>query len=254
MKPALLALTLLAACAPALYTPAARPFSLDTPTTPAVGHQDVQADVGHGSEIFGPDIFAGSGRLRHAVSEGVVVEGEAGVMRVLHDGTRSDGSSGYTGRGGVMLRSEEDGAVRGALTAGLGGGYAPVAGGWGSVDVGLAAAGTNHWFRPLFGVEGMLNHPIGAKTFTVSFADGAGVNGAPPTPTMTTLRFTDNGMLRFTFGFEVGPPDRALLLGMSLTQIMAASDGVVSTTNTDPPAKDRSPAFMSVSVAFRMSL
>ena len=216
------------ACTPSAYAPPARLTPLDTPSAPAAGGTDVQGEVGRLGTVFGPALVDGNFRARHALNDHVVVEGEAGMAAVTNAGTvvtpearstvpvahASTSRDAYTGRGGVILQGV-DGAVRGALTAGLGGGYSPVAGGWTSLDVGGAFGGTHRWFRPWLAGDLGLNEPLGAHPFTVAYGDSE----------QTTLELTPNAIVRGTFGIELGPVDRAFILGLSVTRVIAESNG-----------------------------
>jgi hypothetical protein len=165
----------------------------------------------------------------------VVVEAEAGMTAVTNSGevvtqaarstsgpaTASTSRDGYTGRGGLILQGV-DGAVRGALTAGLGGGYSPVAGGWTSVDIGGGFGGTHPWVRPWFNGDVGFNKPVGARPFTVAYGDNE----------ETTLELTANAMVRGTLGLELGPVDRAFIVGLSVTKVIADSNGALGADNS----------------------
>jgi hypothetical protein len=51
-----------------------------------------------------------------------------------------------------------------ALTAGLGGGYAPAAGGFGSADLGRVASYDNCYVIPFGALSGFVSQPVGAKS------------------------------------------------------------------------------------------
>jgi hypothetical protein len=260
MVPArLLALALVAACTPSAYAPPARLISLDSPTAPRARGTDVQAEIGRIGTVFGPDLAAGNLRARHAITDKVVVEAETGMATVENEGTvvvnapvarsttgvpvthASTSRDAYTGRAGAMLQGT-DGAIRGALTAGLGGGYSPVAGSWTSVDVGAAVGGAGRWIRPWFTGELGLNQPLSARPFTVSYGDVDETD-------QTTLAMTSNVMVRSTLGLELGPIGRAFVLGLSVTRVYADSNGQLGAQ----PDRDGD-AFIAVAAGFRARL
>lgn len=245
------------ACTPAAYAPPSRPIALDSPTAPRAGGTDVQGEVGRIGAFWGPDLVDGNLRVRHAVSDLVVVEGEAGMAYVDNDGSVGVPSStaarttttpgtpvlqggsrdAYTGRGGVVLQGGH-GPVRGALTAGLGGGYSPTAGGWTSVDVGASAGGTNHWLRPWAAVDLGLNTPWSHRVFVVDYGDQS-----------STLALTRDAIVRVTCGLELGPVGRALVLGLSVTQVIASDDGVLG-----DQADAGDDGYVGVAIGFRARL
>ncbi len=229
MRCAAFAVLVLGACAPSAYAPPARLTPLDSPSGPAAGGTDVQGEVGRLGTVFGPSLVDGNFRARHALTDHVVIEGETGMAVVTNTGdivttsarsTSGPGSSsstsrdGYTGRGGLILQGI-DGSVRGALTAGLGGGYSPVAGSWSSVDIGGSIGGTHRWVRPWLSGDLGVNEPIHARRFTVAYGDSE----------QTTLEMTSNATVRGTLGLELGPIDRAFLVGLSVTRVIADSNG-----------------------------
>lgn len=231
---------LLAACSPAAYAPPSRGFALDSPIAPAVGHQDVQGDLSRvGAPVFGPDLVSGQARVRRAVTPEVTVEGEAGVLEVTNGGGTSVSREGYTGRAGVMLGRELDDQIRGAITAGVGGGYAKAAGGWTAIDLGVAAAGQGPYVRPFLTAEVSFDRALSARHFTVTDGDAE-----------TVLRLANNATVRGTLGIEFGRPQAAVLLGISLARIFATDNGVVSGSSTT----DDSDLFIAIGAGVRIAL
>ena len=147
----------------------------------------------------------------------------------------------YTGRAGIQLQGV-DNKVRGALTAGLGGGYSPVAGGWTSVDLGASVGGTHRWIRPWFAGELGWNQPLSARPFTVQYGDSD--------PEQAVLALTSNLMARGTFGLELGPVSRALVLGLSVTRIYADTNGALDSTHEQAGGD----AYVAVAAGFRAQL
>ena len=246
-----LAFAALAACTPSAYAPPARFTPLDTPTAPTAG-TDVQGEVGRIGSVFGPSLVDGNFRARHAMTDHLVLEGETGMAAVTNEGsvvtssarstTPQDSAStsrdAYTGRAGVILQGI-DGGVRGALTAGIGGGYSPVAGGWTSVDIGAGFGGTHRWIRPWFNGDLGVNQPVSARPFTVAYGDSES----------TTLELTPNLMVRGTVGLELGPIDRAFIVGLSVTRVVADSNGASGSARGDGDD-----GFIGIAAGFRARL
>lgn len=218
-------LALAGACSPVALTPNARAFPFDSPTTPAVGGQDVQADLATAGTVFGPEAVAGDARYRRALSRVVTVEAEGGVLHVTNDGSGPDRNA-YTGRVGVIAHPTDDDDVRTSVSAGLGGGVAPATGAWGSVDVGAAIGGSNRWVRPFVGGDLSYNRVLVSDAFTVRATDG----------TATSLRLPDTVSARATGGLELGPPDRAVVLGFSMARMIGLeTDRAAATTDAADP-------------------
>jgi hypothetical protein len=255
-----LAVALIAACTPAAYAPPARLISLDSPTAPRGRGTDVQGEIGRIGTLWGPDLASGNIRARHGLSDNVVIEGETGVSQVENEGvvvtnpglarttgatvpvrTASDSRDAYTGRAGVILQGIDD-KVRGALTAGVGGGYSPVAGGWTSIDIGASAGGTHRWIRPWFAGELGFNQPLSSRPFVVQYGDSD--------PEQAVLALTSNLMARGTFGLELGPVRRAVVLGLSVTRVYADTNGALD-TNHEQSGGD---AYVAVAAGFRAQL
>lgn len=208
---------LVAACTPRALTPNARGFAFDAPTTPEVGHSDAQFDITRIGMPFGAEAVNGGARYRRTLRPGLVAEGEGGLLHLTNEG--SGGSrNAVTGRVGLMLRPPSEQELRTALTLGVGGGLSSTAGDWVSVDVGAAVGGSHPWLRPFVGGDVSYNAAVGSKPFTVDDSGGAPV----------TLQLPDTIGLRTTAGLELGPPDRALVIGFSLARMIAREPDVLS--------------------------
>lgn len=202
-----------AACTPHAYTPSARPMPLGTAQTPARGESDVQIDGHAQGEVLGPGIFAGNVRYRRGVKDNLAVVGDVGVARVDGD---SMGQNPYatTARAGVQVSApHSNGDLVAAGFAGAGGGYAPTAGGWASVDVGGVLTGTNRHVRPIFLVDLYASQPIAAKSF-MAYEDNYG--GADNVRTVMLPRTIGAQALA---GFDLGPRDRSFLVGLAVAQL-----------------------------------
>jgi hypothetical protein len=192
------------ACTPRAVTPPSRTFVIDSPSAPEPGHSDVQLDAAGIGSLWGPELVGGNARLRRTIEPGVSVETDAGVLHVTNPGEASD-RNGYTGRLGVLLHSRDKHL---ALGAGVGGGLSPTAGGWGSVDVHGAISGAHCYIRPMLGGGIGYSTPLGDTTFVVHQAGGDGSG--------TALQLPRNVIGELHLGLELGPPDKALVLGASL--------------------------------------
>lgn len=226
------------ACAPSAYTPPARLLPLASPTGAPTG-TDAQIDVGRLGQVFGPQLDVGGLRLRHAVTPTVLVEGETALMHVANAG--SGGSrDAYTGRTGVVLRTPDPHAIRSALWCGVGGGYSPVAGRWGAVDLGVGVAGSHRLVRPLLALDAGVGVPLDERRFVVADTDGKA----------RTLQLTRDATVRLALGVELGPPEATFVVGMSLMRIVSDDNGVVGA----PPADGSDHMFASAGVGFRAAL
>ncbi|MCE9577022.1 MAG: hypothetical protein K8W52_28000 [Deltaproteobacteria bacterium] len=203
------AIALVGACSTVALTPNARSFPFDSPTTPAAGQADVQGDVSMVGAVLGPEAVNSDLRYRRALGPRVVVEGEGGVLHVTNDGSGGHRNA-YTGRVGVLAHPTDDDDVRTALTAGIGGGIAPVTGGWASVDIGAAIGGSNRWVRPFIGGDLSFNKVVVSDPFEVASPGGNPV----------ALRLPDTFGARATGGVELGPADRTVVLGFSMARMI----------------------------------
>lgn len=202
----------LAACTTHAFTPSARPLPLGPAKTPTVGESDVQLDGNISGEVFGPGIYSGNVRYRRGVDENFAITGDAGFLRVDGGGASSDENPwAGLGRAGVQLGSTTGGDLDAAVFGGVGGGYAPAAGGWVSSDVGAMLAGTNRYVRPIFLVDAYASQPFATKTFMVGDE---------------SLRIPRTYGVQGLFGFELGPQKSAVLLGLALAQLWSTGNDV----------------------------
>lgn len=215
-----------AACTPRAVSPPTRTFALASPNAPVEGASDVQLGAARIGTIWGPELVGGDTRVRHAVSRGAVIEADAGVLHVLNDGMGGNRNA-FTGRLGLMLRPPEweTHDVRIGMTIGAGGGYAPEAGSWGAFDVGVVLAGSHRWVRPVVGAGGGLARPFGDTTFEVVEPGEPGEPGKP-----YTLQLPRNLTAHAAAGVELGPPDRTVMLGASMTRFWLQEPSILSAT------------------------
>lgn len=197
---------------------------MESPGAPAVGGTDVQLDIARlGAPQWGPQVIGGNARLRRTVKPGVSVEAETGVLRVINSngsGARGEAGdrNGYTGRIGVLLHSRDRSM---ALGAGLGGGLSAAAGNWGAADVHGVIGGTHRHVRPMLGSGLGYSAPFGDETFVVRESHGE----------QATLRLPRNLFAHVSLGLELGPRDRALVVGASMVRFWLRDDSVVSPTS-----------------------
>lgn len=210
----LVALLLAGACTPRAVTPPGRTFVMDSPITPAPGKSDLQLDVASiGEIIWGPELTAGGGRIRHSVDRQLAIEVDTGILHVANPGSGGNRNA-YTGRVGVIRASADQ---RVALGAGLGGGHSSVAGSWGSVDIGGWITGKHRWIRPVLGAAVGYSAPFSRTPFTVTHGDNE----------TTTLQLPANVYGQAHFGLELGPPDSMVVIGASFARFGLLESSVV---------------------------
>jgi hypothetical protein len=236
-----LVLVCAAACTPRAVTPPSRTFVMSAPgAAPAPGGTDVQLDAASIGTMWGPELVGGNARLRHTLEPGVTLEADGGILHVTNPGQGGD-RNGYTGRLGVMLRSESG---RWALGAGLGGGTSPTAGSWGAADVYGAVSGKHRYFRPMIALGVGYSAPFGDTTFVVHDPDS---DDQP----MTTLRLPRNVISATHVGIELGPPEAALVVGASMLRFWVRDDSVVQPTEESDPEDEM---FLAVGGGFRFTI
>lgn len=226
-----------AACTPRAVTPPARTFVLDSPLTPEVGRDDAQLDVSHIGTIWGPEANSGNARLRHTVSPGVTVEGEAGLLHINNEGTGGD-RNGYTGRVGLVLASADQ---HEALAVGVGAGTSAAAGAWGGVDLGGMLSGTHRLVRPVLEADLGFSGPFDStRRFEVAEPDGD----------VTTLRLPRNITAKVSLGLELGDRATSVLVGASLVRFWLLENSVVGSTDTEYEDE----AYLAIGAGLRFSV
>jgi hypothetical protein len=153
-------------CGYHVFSPPARGLPFDSAATLPPGKTGVAIEGGQAGELFGPDIFAIGGRVRHGLREGVDGVVEANIARVLGDSDADTHRNLYSVRAGTKLRPWKFLA----FTAGLGGGGS-AGGGFISPDIGVVLALENPYFVPLVGARGMFSQPIGARSVDLGSDD-----------------------------------------------------------------------------------
>lgn len=232
------------ACAPRAVTPPSRTYVLDSPTAPDVGGTDVQLDAALVGEVFGPEAANGNARLRHTLEPGVSVEVDGGVLHVTNVGeaTDPDDRNAYTGRLGVLLSSP---SRHWAAGAGLGGGLSRTGGNWGAADIHGMVSGAHPVIRPMLAVGLGYSAPFGERTFMVQSPD-------KEAPGIVTLRLPRNAFAQLSVGVELGPRDRALIIGASFLRFWLFEDSVVSGPN--PNGQQRDDAYLAFGIGVRVGV
>ena len=147
--------------------------------------------------------------------------------------------NGYTGRLGVLLHSQ---GRHVAIGAGAGGGMSPTAGGWGSVDVHGVVAGANRHIRPVLGGSLGYSAPFGHRTFGVREPDSA---------SETVLQLPHNAIAQVHVGLEIGPPDFAVVLGISVLHFWLREDSRVSAMTI---ARTHDEQFAAIGIGLRIGV
>lgn len=187
---------------------------MDSPAL-ATGNGDLQVDVSKIGTMWGPNLTTGNARMRRAVNAQTIIEGEAGVLHVVNEGSGTDRNA-YTGRVGAIWRSEEQ---RLAASAGIGGGTSQAAGSWGSFDLGAMVTGRGQHVRPVLGGDVGYSAAFDrSRTFTVREPDGSA----------TELRIPRNIIAKLSVGLEIGDQDASLLIGLALVKFYLLESSVVN--------------------------
>jgi hypothetical protein len=224
---------LFSACSYQLVSPPARIVTLGSARALAPGEMTAGMKGAALTSVFDPGVVAGTGQVRRGVTEHLELDAEVsyGSLQIGDgDSSPTHNTSLYAGRAGMKLAANH----HVALTAGLGGGYAPAAGGFGSADLGGIVSYDNCYVIPFSALSGFVSQPVGAKD--VDF----GSHG-------TSRARTSMGFSAAT-GLEVlllpqrcreGAAVPKLQLGFNLNYLVSAStrtetrDGSSSTTRPD---------------------
>lgn len=199
MKTYILALGLvLGGCSYHLVSPPARMVMLDAARTVRPG-ETVGGVKGAGhAAVFEPGAVVSTAGVRHGVADGIELDADATWAYVVWDHDPEINRNIYGARGGFKASNPRGWA---ALLGGVGGGYAPAAGGFGAVDLGGVLSYPNCYLVPFGGGQVFVSEPIGAKSVSLSRE----VDGTPM-PTSSRARRTYGVAL--TTGLEI-PLDRA---------------------------------------------
>jgi hypothetical protein len=225
-----LALAPAAACSYQLVSPPARMVNMETARTAAPGETVVGVHGGAYSAVFDPAVVVGTAGVKRGVAPDVEVSAEATWARLVYDGFAGIDRNIFAGRVGAKAANRQG---WGALTAGVGGGVAPAAGGFAAIDAGAVVSYPNCYVVP-FG-NGTLFASLPFATKQVDFVNSNG-----------TLAGSDKADPTLGFGLSAGieiPLDRdRCRQGLTPARIqlgasgysMFPSDGKIVTTTTDP--------------------
>lgn len=188
---------------------------MDTTGIPPGGATTIQAETSLNMALVGPGLASGGVGIRRGVTDRLAVSADTSFMHVSGISYTDIHPNIYAGRLGAKLDLEVQSL---AVTGGLGGGYAPAAGGFGSIDLGLVSSIENCVLVPFGAGRVFASLPIRARPVQVQ-EEPAGADGNPVTRTYTAEN---------TFGITVEsgvkiPLDRrcesraGLLLGVGVT-------------------------------------
>lgn len=215
---ALVATPLLAGCNSTLYSPPARPMPLESAATLPRGDTGVQIEGGLHGRVFGPNIYAGTARVRHGLAEDVDVAAEVSAMHVDVDRAVRASTSIYSARGGAKVRLAKPLSIAG----GFGGGYS-AGGAFISPDVGPILAWENRYLVPFLATRVGISQPISPRSVDTSEQqDGSRIDRP-----RTTWIATGVAGLRVPIGWaepEAGRLRGSLLAGIGLTHLADSRD------------------------------
>ena len=178
----------LGGCSYELASPPARMVMLNAARTVRPG-ETVGGVKGAGHwGFFDPSVAVATAGVRHGVANGIELDADATWAHVLwFDRTPNIDRNIYAARAGFKASNPRGWA---ALLGGVGGGYAPAAGGFGAVDLGGVISAPNCYVVPFGGGQLFLSEPISKKSVTLPRQ----VDGNPMPATSSADR---------TYGFAV---------------------------------------------------
>ncbi len=155
------ALALAGACNHNVYTPPARAFAVTSPQVLQPGETAARGTISSSSQLFGPEIFAATAGVRRGAHEDLEVVGDASFAKV-NEGTAAGTNRNIAmGRIGAKVNPTESPNL--AVTAGVGGGYAPASGMYASADVGVVVGYENRYLVPFASFGAFASVPIDPK-------------------------------------------------------------------------------------------
>lgn len=148
-------------CTRQAFSPPSRALPIETPQALDQGKTGLSGELSHSGALFGPNVFAGAGRVRHGLGQEVEGSVEATVLRVSAQNDEKVGTDPniYAARAGAKLQLARWFAVSG----GFGGGRS-AAGGFVSPDMALIGGWENRWVIPFLTLRGFTSHPLGARS------------------------------------------------------------------------------------------
>jgi hypothetical protein len=205
----------LAGCNNAVFSPPARAIPLESAATLPRGDTGIQAEGSLNPEVLGPNVFAGSVRVRHGVADDVDVEVGGTAMHVDADTKPSVpvSTSIYAVRGGAKIRL----ASPLSITGGFGGGYS-AGGAFVSPDVGPVVAWENRYVVPFLATRLGMSVPISPRSVDTSQEQDGSHTSRPH----LTWIFTGIGGVRIPLGWSKNPEGTlrgSLLTGAGMTHL-----------------------------------
>lgn len=213
----------LVGCQTTVFSPPARPMPLETAATLPPGDTGIQVEGGNHSSVFRPQLWSGTLRVRHGLSENIDLALEASAVHIDADASSNPTSRNlHSLRGGLKYRVMKHFAVAG----GVGGGYS-AGGAFMSPDVGPIVAWENRYVVPFVSARGGLSSPIAPRTVDLSSnGDPPGTTSSRPKPTWLLALAAG---LRIPLGRsepEHGTLRGSLLAGVGVTHLADVRDKV----------------------------
>jgi len=157
-------------CSYQLVSPPARMVNLESAKTAAPGETVAGVHGAGYTAIFDPGAVVTNASVRRGVAENLEVDGDLSWARVSYDGFPDIDRNIYAARAGAKMSNRGGSA---ALFGGVGGGFAPAAGGFTAVDVGAAVSYPNCYVVPFGNAMLFGSLPIGARQVDFRNADGS---------------------------------------------------------------------------------
>jgi len=164
-----LALVSLGGCSYQLVSPPARIVNFESAKTAAPGETVAGLHGAAYSAIFDGGAYVANAAVRRGVAEDLELDADASWAHVDYDGFPDLDRNIYAARVGAKLSNRGGWA---ALFGGVGGGYAPAAGGFSALDVGGALSYPNCYLVPFADAFVFGSVPLAAKQVDFRNADG----------------------------------------------------------------------------------
>jgi len=162
--------------------------SLESARTAAPGETVAGVRGARYAAVFDPSVGIGNAGVRHGVAPGLELDADATWGHVLYDRFPDIDRNIYAGRVGAKAANRKGWA---ALYGGVGGGYAPAAGGFSALDVGGVVSYPNCYAVPFGSGAAFASVPLGARQVDFRNPDG-------------TLAASDTANTTFGFGLGAG--------------------------------------------------
>ena len=182
-------------CAHEVYSPPTRAMALESAGALSRGEESAQLELSQTNALFGPEIGAGTIRLRHGESDSREIQFE--VTRAQVNGSPQPDVSPDAHAARVGVKTNTTDAKNVALEAGAGGGWS-AAGTFASVDVGMVLSYEACHLTPTFAARGFVSEPLEAREVDTSGADEA--RGTHVDTPQTTYGFSATAGLSLALG------------------------------------------------------